>query len=219
MLIMLLIAACGGSPVTETDSPAPTMDSTALAQAVEATVAAKLTQTALENPTATEAPPESPTQPEPTLPPTAVPSPSPTIPVSTFDDHALFLEDVSIPDGTEIIGGEDFVKTWRIQNIGLETWTKDYAFVFVNGERMEGFPISLDREVVPGGIIDISIPMTAPLEGGAYTGYWMFTNADDAVFGIGDGANQAVVVSIFVIEPTPVPTATPTLAPTATATP
>lgn len=213
-ILVLLIAACGGSPAESQtqDQPAATLDATAMNAAIEATVSSELTRIAAENPTNTPEPTAT-EAPVATLPPTDAPSPTPTISEFALDNQALFVEDVTIPDGTEIVGGTEFVKTWRLQNIGLNTWTTEYTFVFVNGDRMEGFPIELDREVVPGDVIDISITMTAPLEGGAYTGYWMFATEEDVVFGVGDTGSEAVIVSIFVIEPTPEPSATATTSP------
>ena len=221
LLLALLAAACGGTDATaETFPPAeaPTLDPAAFETAVAATVAAELTQIALENPSPTPPSPTDTPEPGPTLPPTETPEPSPTISDTALEDHALFVADVTIPDGTEIIGGETFTKTWRLRNIGTNTWTTEYSFVFVNGDRMEGTPINFTAEVLPGGTVDISIPMVAPLEGGTYEGFWMLADADGAVFGIGITADQAVLVSIVAIPPTATPTATATSAPTATPT-
>ena len=221
--LLLSLTAC--SPAADEEpspQPEPTLDQAALDAAVEATVSAELTRIAIENPSATPVeiqPTATPDASEPAASPTQTSQPSPTISATALDDQALFLADVTIPDGTEIVGGEPFTKTWRFQNIGLNTWTEDYSFVFVNGELMDGFPIFLEEEVSPGETVDISITMIAPLEGGTYEGFWMFANEDGEIFGTGELANQAVVVSIVVIEPTPVPSATPTSAPSPTPTP
>lgn len=219
ILFTLIFAACSPSGTPEaTDAPppdAPTMDPALLDAAVAATVSAELTRIAVENPSPTVAPATN--TPEPS--PTATTPPTPTLSPLALDDHALFLADVTIPDGTEVIGGEPFTKTWRLQNIGLNTWTTEYSFVFVAGELMDGFPILLEEDVPPGGTVELSITMIAPLVGGTYEGYWMLANADGFVFGIGEQANQAVLVSIVVIEPTPIPTSTPTLTPAPTNTP
>ncbi|NJN43394.1 MAG: hypothetical protein HC806_00720 [Anaerolineae bacterium] len=168
------------------------------------------------------------------LPPTATgiaPPPS----EGTLANHARFIEDVSIPDGTLIVAGESFTKTWRIQNIGSETWVPGYFFVFINGDRMEGQALTLTQETAPGATIDLSVPMIAPDEPGTYFGYWMFQTpdteegVDGPIFGIGANASQALFVQINVVlgTPTPTPTLTPTNTPvgatavpaTATATP
>jgi hypothetical protein len=217
--LLILLAACGqAGTATETASPteppaAPTLDQAALDAAVAATVAAELTRIAVENPSPTPAPTNTP---EPTDPPTAVPSPTATVGAEALENHALFLADVTIPDGTQIVADTPFTKTWRLQNIGFNTWTTDFTVVFVNGDRMEGAPINLPVGVPPGGTVDITIAMVAPSEAGAYEGYWMLADADGNVFGLGEAADQAFLVSIVVL---PAPTATPTLAPTETPAP
>jgi hypothetical protein len=217
--LLILLAACGqAGTATETASPtepaaAPTLDQAALDAAVAATVAAELTRIAVENPSPTPAPTNTP---QPTDPPTAVPSPTATVGAEALENHALFLADVTIPDGTQIAADTPFTKTWRLQNIGFNTWTTDFTVVFVNGDRMEGEPINLPAGVPPGGTVDITITMVAPSEAGTYEGYWMLADADGKVFGLGEAADQAFLVSIVVL---PAPTATPTLAPTETPAP
>ncbi len=216
VLLILLLAACGGAAPESAATAAPaTLDPAAMDAAVAATVSAELTRIALENPSATPepatatpttAPSETPTE---AIPPTATTGPE------ALGNHALFLADVTIPDGTQVTAGETFTKTWRLQNIGFNTWTTEYSVVFINGERMEGQPINLPVGVPPGGIIEITIVMVAPDEVGVQEGFWMLADADDVLFGLGANATGAFSVSIVVL---PAPTATPTLAPTETAT-
>jgi hypothetical protein len=228
----LLLAACSAngtqiSPTTTQPLPGggePTIDSNAVSTSVAQTVEAELTQVSVSNPTNTLAP-SSTNPPPPTDVPVEEGSPTATgvgpAPPSdgALTNQARFIEDVTIPDGTLVVAGNIFTKTWRIQNIGSESWTTDYYFVFINGDRMEGQALTLTQEIAPGGIIDISVPMIAPLEAGTYFGYWMLQSPDTEegddgpVFGIGANASQALYVQINVILPTPTPTAT--LTPTA----
>lgn len=229
--LSLVLTACLSNQGTETPTAEvqattapeqPTTDPSAVEASIAQTVEAELTQVALANPTATLAP--SPTlQPTATLAPTDPQAPTatsvgalPTANNGVLANHARFIEDVSIPDGTLVIAGDTFTKTWRIQNIGSETWIPGYFFVFINGDRMEGQAITLTQETLPGGTIDISIPLEAPAEAGTYIGYWMFqapdtdAGADGPVFGIGTNASQALYVQVNVILPTPSPSATVT---------
>ncbi|NUM47699.1 MAG: hypothetical protein HUU38_23590 [Anaerolineales bacterium] len=227
--LSLLLAAClpdtTATPAgTETATPAPdqpTTDPNAVQTSVALTVEAELTQVALNNPTATLAPTNT-LQPTATLAPTEILAPTATSVGAvtpsdgTLANHARFIEDVTIPDGTLVVAGDPFTKTWRIQNIGSETWIPGYFFVFINGDRMEGQAITITTQTLPGGTIDISIPMIAPLEAGTYTGYWMFQTPDTEegedgpLFGIGANASQALYVQVNVILPTPAPTSTAT---------
>ncbi len=237
-LLSLLLAAC--LPDTSEETPTSTADPNTVSTTIAQTVEAELTQVAAQKPSATLAPTntsapspteapteaEAPTEPaELTEPPTETPAPTATLAevAAETENHAEFVADLTIPDGTIVVAGDPFTKTWRLLNIGSETWTTDYTYVFVNGDRMEGQAINLPHEVPPGGSIDISIGMLAPPDPGNYTGYWQFADEEGTVFGIGTGAALAIYVAVEVIAATPSPTATPTPTetpePTATPTP
>ncbi|HXF85217.1 MAG TPA: NBR1-Ig-like domain-containing protein [Anaerolineales bacterium] len=154
----------------------------------------------------------------PTATPTRTPAPvTPTVPPSSCD-KVQFIADVTIRDGTTLNPGAAFTKTWRLKNVGSCTWTTSYQLVFFSGEQM-GAPSSLafTRTVSPGQTIDISVNMVAPTNPGSYRGYWMFKNANGALFGIGAQANKPWWVDIKVAGPTVTPGG-PTLTPTATPT-
>ena len=171
-------------------------------------LAAELTLQAVLQPTLTPTP-----QPGENTPiPTAIiraETPTPTnlpIPEPSLDYHAEFVDDVTIPDDTVLVAGERFTKIWRLRNVGRQTWTTEFAFVFINQDRMEGQAILLPREVASGGTIDISIDMIAPSGVGTYIGYWGVQQADGSVFGIGETASEFIYVKIQVILPTPTAT-------------
>lgn len=125
----------------------------------------------------------SPVPPTPTrIPPTPTripPTPTPK-PCNRID----FRGDVTIPDGTKVIGGTSFVKTWRLRNDGSCTWTKAYDMAFVDGDRM-GAPNYVDfpKEVKPGESIDLSVTLVAPGTPGKYTGYFMLVDQNGKRFG------------------------------------
>jgi hypothetical protein len=106
--------------------------------------------------------------------------------------------------------GTTFTKTWRLTNVGSCTWTTSYELVFFSGELM-GAPghISLNVNVVAGQTVDISLTMIAPSAPGRYRGYWMFKNANGALFGVGPQANEPWFVDIEVSGATPTPTIKP----------
>jgi len=149
---------------------------------------------------------------------TATPSP-PTAVTCQYD--ASLVADVTVPDDTIMQPGQPFVKTWRVRNTGNCDWAEGTAVVFETGDQMEGpdaVPVSV---ITPGETVDISIPMTAPLEGGTYSGVWKLRMANGALL------DRLLVVRILVPIPTdtavpptmtPVPTGTPPI-PTVTAVP
>ncbi|HPH94444.1 MAG TPA: NBR1-Ig-like domain-containing protein [Anaerolineaceae bacterium] len=191
-------------------------EQTAIAMLTEA---AKPTNTGLP-PTYTPVPPtETPAPPTetplpPTETPTLTPSPEPTItpggptftPTATAVpcNWAKFVADVTIPDWTTMAPGTVFKKTWKLKNIGTCAWTKNYAVVFADGERM-GAPnvISLPADVAPGGEIEISLDMTAPTDTGKFQGNWLLRSDTNQVFGLGSQANKPFYVKIVVAKPEP----------------
>jgi len=124
----------------------------------------------------------------------------PAVPVSTCDRAAL-IADVTIPDGTVLTGGTPFVKTWRLQNVGTCTWTTAYKLVFAGGDylgtaaSMYNLPVS----VPPGGTIDLSVNLTAPITPGNFIGYWQLRNASGINFGVGPTGTNAFTVNINVV--------------------
>lgn len=216
--LMLALGACNlqnGTPVAQD----PQLIYTAAAQ----TVQAQLTQGA---PTATPGQvlitPVEPTQvpatevivPTNTLQPTAVPPtpvpPTPTqIPIPC--DRGTFVTDVTYKDGTEVIAGTTFVKTWRLRNNGSCTWNSSYSLVFDSGDALGG-PASVQLTtgtVAPGQEIDVSVTLKAPETPKTYQGYWKLRNGSGLVFGLGDDATKPFWVKIVVVSPvTPTPAAT-----------
>ena len=151
-------------------------------------------------------------------PPTATATPTGTVAPSSCD-KAQFIADVTIPDGTVIGAGSSFDKTWRLKNVGSCTWTTNYQLVFFSGEQMGGpAALTFPKQVAPGQTVDITVTLTAPSANGTYRGYWMFKNANNALFGIGWQANKPWWVEIKVTNAaaTAVPSSTPTATETAT---
>jgi type II secretory pathway pseudopilin PulG len=162
--------------------------------AVVATNAAIQTLAAI--PTETPTPTATPTL-TPTLTPTATetltPTPTeelPTVEVCTY--QATFLEDVTIPDGTELEPDTSFTKTWKLQNAGSCTWNPNYKLIFDSGDQMSG-PDSqqlINLDVPPGASIDVSVDLVSPSTAGTYRGDWALRNAAGVRFGIGPGAGS-----------------------------
>lgn len=210
LAIPLILSACNFSSAKPTEQSDPNAIFTAAAQTVEV----QLTQNALLLPTqipATVAPPTStllpvtetplPSVPTPTdssavLPPTIIPTPLGSG-VSTCDS-AMFMEDVTVPDGTVFKAGESFVKTWRLKNMGSCTWNSTYALVFDSGEAMGGAAsATLPATVAPGQTVDVSVNLQAPSADGTYRGYWGIKNPSGSRVSITSGT---LAVNKFYVE-------------------
>jgi len=125
-------------------------------------------------------------------------------------DQAMFLADVTIPDGTNFYAGTAFTKTWRLQNTGSCTWDSGYTLVFSDGSQMGApYTMVLPYSVPPGYSVDLTVPMVAPNSAGVYRGNWLLRNSNGYNFGIGAyGANPFWVEIVVIgssLPPTPVP--------------
>jgi hypothetical protein len=114
-------------------------------------------------------------------------------------DALQFLSDVTYPDGSLVTRNNNFVKIWRIKNIGTCSWTPSYALVFTDGDHMGGpSTVALSGYVDPGETIEIGVTLTAPNKGGSYRGYWKLRNESSVLFGFGPQADTAFWVDIKV---------------------
>jgi hypothetical protein len=184
VLLASLLSACGPSaPVL------PTIDVEAIHTFAAETVIAEFTQTALAAPptsavTATQAatitPPvtAAPTN-------TAAPTLNPLQVTATgvLCDDAKWVSDVTVPDGTQMAPGQDFVKTWNIRNTGSCTWGTGYTPIFAFGEKMSGVAEPLTGAVAPGEEVEISVRFKAPTTTGEFSSTWRMANASSVPFG------------------------------------
>ena len=117
-------------------------------------------------------------------------------------DVLIFVEDVTIPDGTKLEPEEAFTKTWRVQNGGESTWTTGYVLLFHEGDRMGGlYEVDLEEEVLPNQTVDLSVELIAPKEPGTYTGFWIMRNPNGVLMGTGPEKDQPFFVMIEVQGP------------------
>jgi hypothetical protein len=141
------------------------------------------TSTTIPSPTATQTSTPTPTlTATPTLTPTTMPNEALNIPC----DRATFIEDLTIPDGTQISGGNVFTKIWRLENTGSCTWTPAYLVIFDRGDLL-GAPASFNMPgfVNPGQTVDISVNLAAPYNQGIYEGFWKLEDSNGNFFGVG----------------------------------
>ena len=213
-VFLMAMAACQPSPETVAP-PGPDQIGTQIAQTVQAelTAVAQLaltsenqepptaeplaTATLESQATATSAPLATATPDEPTSTPTALHSPTPLVPCNLVE----FVGHVNVIPESSFTPGTDFIKTWRVRNIGGCTWNSDYALVFSSGERMDSRASTpLNREVRPGETIDLSVNLEAPVKTGVYTGNWIMRNAFGDTFGIGRDGKATLETKIQVSE-------------------
>jgi len=205
-MLALVLSACGASSKEPTPTP---VDVNAVAANAIATFAMGLTQTAFAQPTPTFTPQPSATNalPSSTFSPfgTNTPAAQPT----SSCDVSVYVNDVTVPDGTVMAPGQVFTKTWLLKNTGTCPWTATYKVGFGFGSPMSGVPTAIGKNVAPGEQVQVSVVLTAPNTAGEVSGVWRLMNDKGQFF----GTNVTVVIKVVGAT---VPTSTPTENPTAT---
>ncbi|MBV6395889.1 MAG: hypothetical protein HFACDABA_01476 [Anaerolineales bacterium] len=199
--VILLVAASS----CNLPQPTPTQDANLALTAAVQTVGAQLTQSAinqgLPSPTVIVLPPTN----TPPAPPTFAPPPTGAFTATQECDRAQFVTDVNIPDGSSMMPGQAFTKTWRLKNIGACTWS-GYSLVFDEGNSMSGAAATAIGSTPPGASVDISISLTAPTAPASYRGYWRIRNASGVLIPVTGGHNgKSFYVDIKVAAPTSTP--------------
>jgi hypothetical protein len=155
LLIALTLAACAG----------PRAAGTPTAPSAVTLVSATATRTA---------PPPTP------APPTAIPSPTPEPPCT---NNLRYVEDLSVPDGTQFLAGQTLVKKWRVENTGTCDWGPDYRLVLTEGQAMGAATEVALYPARAGALAVLEIPMKAPPNLGEYVGKWQARDAAGQLFG------------------------------------
>jgi len=174
LLGLIFTASCGFSNAT------PTMDANAVYTQAAMVVQAELTSAALLTPSMTVTPISTNTPiPSETM---ATQSGLPTMPVTLPSITAPAIADRSVwisndpADGTQLTPGQSITLTWKVQNTGTTTWNTNYSIRFYTGTKVGAADFNLKKTVNPNDTVDIPVQITAPMNPGKYTTYWVITN-------------------------------------------
>jgi hypothetical protein len=208
LLVATLMAAC--APAASTAGPTP--DVAAVRTSAASTVVSQFTLTAaVFTPMVPAAPTKAvatdTTEPDVTATVTTAPVAQVTnaegTVVALCDKYAWDPEtvDVNIPDNTPVSPGQDFVKTWKIKNIGTCTWGEGYKMVFSyssspDDDSLNGVAQPLSAAIAPGQEVDVSVQFTAPDLPGTYFSVWTMQNNKGISFQGND--NKALYVQVVV---------------------
>lgn len=117
----------------------------------------------------------------PTLTPTP-PAPRAT-PTPACLDNLTFVEDLTLPDGSQVTPGSEMDKRWRVENSGSCNWDQGYRIRMVFGPE-QGFPTEQALYPARSGVqATLRIVFTAPEEGGDYRIAWQAFNPQNESFG------------------------------------
>ena len=184
MLMAMILAACGGNAPAET------------ATATQAAASSQEPATQLPATTDTSAAPAEASATPTSLPISATPEPPRPTNVAGCTNSAAFVMDVTIPDNTELTGGETFVKTWRVMNNGTCIWASDYTLTPYSDERMDA-PASVPLGIAyPGQTLDISVQLVAPNSIGKHRGNFVIQNPEGLIMKIADDSRLWLIINV-----------------------
>lgn len=191
LMLAVTLTACGQAKPATPPTYSPEIRT---AVALTLTAGSPPTSTPLPTSTPTLLPTASPTATLPAATQTAIPSPTEDYANIESCNNSEFVSDVTVPNGTEVLPGHTFKKTWRLRNTGTCRWTEGYSITFINGFDMDGETIVISKYVAPGATANITVELTAPDAEGTFTGYWLMADEN------GTGFGQLINVQIVVID-------------------
>lgn len=95
----------------------------------------------------------------------------------------VFVRDITIGEGESVPPSTRFLKTWRLQNCGAESWPDGCTLRHLGGD------IAADKETVivkcvePLEMVDVSVEMTSPSVKGIYQSRWHMNTPNGIPFG------------------------------------
>jgi hypothetical protein len=106
-----------------------------------------------------------------------------------------FLEDVTVPDGSQVAPGVTIDKQWKVENVGACNWDENYRLRLVVGSELGA---SSEQALYParsGTQAIIRAFFVAPLEPGIYRSAWQAYDPQGRPFG------DSVFIQITVASP------------------
>jgi len=98
-------------------------------------------------------------------------------------NNLVFLEDLTIPDGTLVSPGSVIDKRWNVENNGNCNWDERFSLKLVAGSEM-GAPVQQALYPARSGTqATVRILFTAPPEPGTYRSAWQAFSPEGELFG------------------------------------
>lgn len=104
-------------------------------------------------------------------------------PQAACTDKLQWMNDLSIPDGSQVASGSILEKQWQVKNTGTCNWDGTYSILMTAGDEMGA---SSPQQLVPargGSEAVIQIQFVAPAEPGRYRSAWQAHNPAGQPFG------------------------------------
>jgi hypothetical protein len=111
-------------------------------------------------------------------------TPLPATPTPPCENHMVFLQDLTIPDGTVMAPGASFEKSWQVRNEGSCNWIRGYTLELEDGPPLGPLRRYSLPQAAAGETVAITVQFTAPEEPGVYRSSWRAHDLGGASFGV-----------------------------------
>jgi len=115
-----------------------------------------------------------------TFTPTTIPKPTAT---AVCINNLQFIEDLTVPDGSQVIAGSQIDKRWQIENTGTCHWNNAYRLHLLDGVALGAPEAQGLFPAKAGSVIILRILFEAPMEPGLYHSAWQAVSPTGDLFG------------------------------------
>lgn len=172
-----LLLSCGSNNSEQADL---LLDTDAIRTEAVSTYASSLTKTLVPVPTTSPTPKII----EPSLTPPEITVTLETPATANPCYNLLYIEDVTVQDGTQMKAGEAFTKTWLVQNVGGCAWRAGFTFNHYGGDGMRGSTVTLTDAIPTGAKREISVQLVVPSgQTGIIESAWRMADENGIFFG------------------------------------
>jgi hypothetical protein len=105
---------------------------------------------------------------------------SPTPPCT---NGLTYVQDLSVPDGSNFAPGQTIDKRWQVRNSGTCSWDRRYGLKLISGDAMGNEPLLPLFPARAGAAAILEIHFTAPPSGGLYECHWQAVDPQGQPFG------------------------------------
>ncbi|MCJ7714999.1 MAG: NBR1-Ig-like domain-containing protein [Anaerolineales bacterium] len=109
--------------------------------------------------------------------------PAPPTQQGNCENQLRYLEDLTIPDGTEVLPEEKITKRWLIINEGSCNWDQSYSLQLISGLALGAKKYQDLYPVRQGSRAVLEITFNAPENPGRYNTWWQAFDASGKRFG------------------------------------
>jgi hypothetical protein len=106
-----------------------------------------------------------------------------TSPTPPCTNGLSYLQDLSVPDGSNFAPGQTIDKRWQVRNSGTCNWDRRYGLKLISGDAMGNQPLLPLFPARAGAQATLEVHFTAPPSGGLYECHWQAVDPQGQPFG------------------------------------